>query len=103
MGKSKKVLDPRSGNMYKQNQTRGETEMTTVYARHVSDDLEVVYSATQTRSDNGIRGYEVDDVDIIEVHILGHEVDIRNLPKALVDELYKLSDDIDDFDWEPYV
>lgn len=68
------------------------------------DNTKVVFTATMVRDHYGVPGSPVwwtpENITIEEVEIGDEIFSEKQLPKKLVDDLYELADEIDDWDWE---
>lgn len=68
-----------------------------------SDDIDVDFSCTMEKNDFGVSGSPEwtepvpGSEEVISLAILGVDVEITSLPKALQDAIYELADDVD---WE---
>lgn len=72
-----------------------------VTANWYGNEVEVDFEADMERNDYGVPGspvwYEPLDIEIVNLTILGVDVDINKLPSDLQNEIYKLGDEVE---WE---
>lgn len=70
-------------------------------ARLVSDDFTATFSAVGSMDDYGVPGSPrfpvIDDVELVSLEFLGHDMPIDNLPDEVEAKIHELAEDLD---WE---
>ncbi len=68
-------------------------------AKYNGEEVEVTFTARMVKTDYGVDRspvwYEPEDIEIDTLSILGVEVDPKDLPKALVEAIHELSDEVE--------
>lgn len=76
--------------------------MTITATTTTTDDMTITYEAKVEKSDYGVPGspvwYEIVDVEVTGVEIMGFDVDPKTLPKELIEELCEMAPQ-DTMDW----